>query len=482
MIDIRPAGRVLGWLVTLLGATMILPAGVDLIDRDPNSGAFVLSMLVTVTTGASVALACGRGRTDDLDLRQGFLLVTATWIAFTAFATLPLMLGEPSISFTDAVFETMSAMTTTGGTVLIGLETLPRGVLLWRGLLQWIGGIGVILLAMILLPVLKIGGMQLLRTSDFNTMGKVLPKAKEIAAAFGAVYVTLTAACAAGFSWAGMSGFDAVVHAMTTIATGGMANYDSSFTRFTPAAQYIAIIFMLAGGMSFVRFLQFARGDAGALMRDTQIRAYLLVFALFSIMVLLARALRGEELNELAMREAFFTVASIQSTTGFATTDYQTWGPLAIALVFCVGMICGCSGSTAGGPKVFRYQIMLGAIADEMRFLHSPHAVRALRFQGAAVGPEVVASVMGFFMMFFLTLGAASILLVLMGVSPVTAISGVATCLSNVGPGLGPEIGPAGNFAGLADPVKWVLTLVMLVGRLEILTVYVLFTGAFWRS
>ncbi len=477
MPDIRPASFVVGWLLILLGAGMAFPSAIDLVDGNPNASAFLASMLLTVTAGAAIALACGPQRAGSLDLRQGFLLVTLAWLGLTGFATLPLMLGAPDLSFTDAFFETMSAMTTTGGTVITGLETMPRSVLLWRGLLQWMGGIGVILLAMILLPVLKIGGMQLLRTSDFNTMGKILPRAKEMAFAFGAAYIVLSVLCAAGYAAGGMSAFDAVVHAMTTIATGGMANYDSSFGGFGAGAQYVASLFMLLCSLSFVRFVQAGRGDVAPLLADTQIRAFLLIYLAVCAAVLAGRLAEGHALTEQTLREVLFNIASIVSTTGYATTDYQTWGSLTVALVFCAGMICGCSGSTAGGPKVFRYQILLAAISAEVRYLHSPSALHAMRFQGTTISAEVVGSVMAYFMMFFLSLGIGAVLLMLIGLSPVTAISGAATCLSNVGPGLGPEIGPAGNFATLPDAAKWVLSLLMLVGRLELLTVYVLLTA-----
>jgi trk system potassium uptake protein TrkH len=294
--------------------------------------------------------------------------------------------------------------------------------------------------------------------------------------------MALTLACAFAYEWAGMSAFDATVHAMTTLATGGMANYDASFAGFSPAAQYVATVFMLLGGMSFVRFVQFARGDVAPLFADTQIRVYLAVYALFCVGLLFARAAAGDALDELALREVLFNMASVLTTTGYATTDYTLWGSLAVALFFCAGLVCGCSGSTAGGPKVFRYQLLAASIATEVRYLHSPHAVYVRRYQGQPVPPGIIDSVAGFFMLYFLTLGIGSVALVLIGLDPVTAISGVATCIANVGPGLGPIIGPAGNFASLPDAAKWVLAFLMLAGRLELLTVYVVFTAAFWRG
>lgn len=484
MTDLRPVGYVIGWLVALLGATMGLPALIDLIDGHPNASAFLGAMVVTLCSGVSIALACTSSSRSAhrLTNSQGLMITTVAWLVFTAFATLPLTLGAPHLDFVDALFETTSAMTTSGGTVIVGLDHMPRSVLLWRGLLQWIGGLGVVLFAIILLPLFGVGGMQLLRAADFNTLDKVLPKAKEIALAFGAIYLILSIACALFYAWAGMSAFDAVVHSMSTIATGGMANYDSSFGAFPPATHYVAIVFMMLGSMSFVRFVQLAAGQSRPLFADSQIQAFLLIYAVFAAGLLIARLLNGDALSEPMAREVLFNLASIQSTTGFASTDYQLWGSLAMTLFFCVGLICGCSGSTAGGPKVFRYQLLFGAVIAEMRLLHRPNSVHVLRYQGRRVSGEVVDSVMAFFMLFFLTVGIASVALVLLGLDPVTAISGATACISNIGPGLGPLIGPAGNFAGVSDPAKLVFTFLMLVGRLEIMTVYVLCTAAFWRA
>jgi trk system potassium uptake protein TrkH len=482
MIDIRPVGYILGWLVLVLGLLMLVPFAVDLREGDVNAEAFALSAVLTIVVGAAVAVACAENRKPSLTLRQGFLLTTGSWAVFPAAGALPMMLGAPELDFTDAYFEAMSAMTTTGATVIAGLEDLPRGLLFWRGLLQWLGGIGVILLAMILLPILNIGGMQLLRNADFNTLGKIMPRTKGIAFSIGTAYATLTLACGLGYVWAGMSTFDATVHAMTTLATGGMGNYDSSFGAFTPAAQYVSTVFMLLGAMSFSRYVQFARGETSALYRDSQIRAFLVVYLGFVLALLAVRALNADPIDETSVREVLFNLASVISTTGYASTDYSAWGPTAWTLIFCAMMICGCSGSTTGGPKVFRYQLLLGAISGEVRRLHSPNVVVTEHYQGQLVSSDVMDSVMAFFMMFFLTLGTGAVVLVLLGLDPVTAITGAATCLSNVGPGLGEIIGPAGNFASLDVPVKWVLSFLMLAGRLELLTVYVLVTAAFWRG
>lgn len=263
MIEIRPVAYIIGWLVLLLGGLMAIPMIADLIHRDPNAKAFALAAVLTMVSGAALAAACATDRTTALDLRQGFLLTVASWTVFPAVAGLPLMLGDPGLDFTDAYFEFTSALTATGSTVIVGLQDLPHGALLWRVMVTWIGGIGVILLAMILLPILNIGGMQMLKNADFNTLGKVMPRAKAIAWSIGVTYAVLTFACGLGFVWTGMNGFDAVSHAMSSVATGGMANYDSSFAGFPPAAQYVATVFMLLGALSFIRYVQFARGIRG---------------------------------------------------------------------------------------------------------------------------------------------------------------------------------------------------------------------------
>jgi trk system potassium uptake protein len=308
-----------------------------------------------------------------------------------------------------------------------------------------------------------------------------MPQAKAIAASIGFVYLTLTVACALGYLWAGMPGFDAITHSFSTVATGGMANHDDSFAGFSPAVQWIATVFMLLGAMSFSRFVQFARGEPQALFRDSQIRAFLAIYLCLAAGLLAARLMAEAPLGDGTVREVLFSLASVITTTGFAATDYSLWGPLAETILFCAMMICGCSGSTSGGPKVFRYQLLLGAVQGEVRRLHSPNVVFTPRFQGIPVSTDVMDSVIAFFMLFFLTLGMGAVALVLLDLDPVSAISGAAACLTNVGPGLGPVIGPVGTYATLPDAAKWVCSFLMLVGRLEIMTAYVLFTAAFWR-
>ena len=322
----------------------------------------------------------------------------------------------------------------------------------------------------------------MLKSADFNTLGKIMPQAKSIAISIGFVYLALTLACTLAYLWAGMPGFDAISHGFSTIATGGMSNHDNSFAGFSPAVQWVATVFMLLGALSFSRYVQLVRGEPQALFRDSQIRAFLLIYLVLAAALLAARLLADAPLGVATLREVLFSLASVITTTGFAATDYSLWGPFAETIFFCAMMICGCSGSTSGGPKVFRYQLLLGAVHGEVRRLHSPSAVFTPRFQGVAVTTDVMDSVIAFFMLFFLTLGLGAVALVLLELDPVSAITGAAASLTNVGPGLGPVLGPAGTYAPLPDAAKWVCSFLMLVGRLEIMTAYVLFTAAFWRA
>jgi trk system potassium uptake protein TrkH len=482
MIDIRPVGYVIGWLVAALGLSMLVPLGFDLYAGERNAEAFAASALLTLAAGTMMVLACAGRRGRGLTLQQSFLLATGIWAVFPFFGALPFVIGVPLASFTDAFFEAMSAFTTTGATVFVELETMPPGTLLWRGMMQWFGGLGIVVVAMVFLPTLRIGGMQLFRSEAFDTLGKILPKAGEIAAQLTAIYVALTFACMMGYLWSGLGGFDALVHAMTTIATGGMGNYDASFAAFGPGADWVAIVFMCLAALPFIRYLQFVAGDPKPLWRDPQIHAFFLLLATFVLLLAVWMAFRPPEHGSYALREILFNIVSVMTGTGYANADYNLWGPFAIAIFFTVGLIGGCSASTTCSVKVFRYQVLFATVAAEVRRLHSPNRVVQPRYGGQPIGPDVLNAVMAFFLFFFLILGMVAVALVVIGLAPITAISGAASALANIGPGLGPEIGPAGNYAGLPDAAKWLLALTMLVGRLEILTVLVIFTASFWRG
>jgi trk system potassium uptake protein TrkH len=486
MFDLRPVGYVIGLLVFCLGLSMLVPMAADLIAGNGHWGAFAESAAITAMFGLLVALACANGTSRGLTIQQTFLLTTAVWVVLPLFGALPFLLGDMTPTggarVVDAVFEAMSGVTTTGSTVFTGLDALPVGLNLWRALLQWFGGIGIIVVAMVFLPELRVGGMQVFRSEAFETMGKILPRASEIAARISVIYVGLTVACGLAYAALGMPAFEALIHALTTLSTGGFSSRDSSFGAFQGPLEYVAAVFMILASLPFVRYIQLLAGTARPILLDSQVRAYLGTILALTIFMTLYRVVVNDDHWEHGFREGIFNVTSIISGTGFASVDYQLWGPVPVVMFFLIGLIGGCAGSTSCSIKVFRYQILFASVQTQVRRLYAPHGVFEPRFEGRSVGEDVMSSVMAFFVLFFVTLLVVAILLGLTGLDFVTSVSGAATALGNIGPGLGPIIGPAGNFAPLNDSAKWILIAAMLIGRLELMAVFVLFTTRFWRD
>ncbi len=482
MFDLRPVGYVIGLLVASLGLTMLAPLVADLIAGNGHWFVFFESAIVTVLTGGLIALACSNGVTEGLTLRQTFLLTSLVWLMLPVFGAIPFVLGAPEANFTDAFFEAMSGLTTTGATVLSGIDALPEGIKLWRGMLQWLGGVGIIVVAMVFLPELRVGGMQIFRSEAFDTMGKILPRAGEIARQIFVVYFGLSIACALSYLAAGMLPFDAMVHAMTTVSTGGMANTDLSFAAYGAAIHYIGSAFMVLAALPFVRYVQLLAGTAQPLWRDPQIHVFFMIIG-FCVM-LIASWVWGRDgvISEYAFREALFNVISIISGTGYSSADYMGWGTFPVAMFFFIGLIGGCAGSTSCSVKVFRYQLVFAAIKSQIRQIHSPHGVFTPRYDGRPIGDDVLNSVMAFLVAFFLSLGATAVLLGLTGLDFITSVSGASAALANIGPGLGLEIGPAGNYANINDTAKWILSIAMFVGRLEIMVVLTIVSIKFWRN
>ncbi len=482
MVDFRPVGYVTGLLVAALGVSMLIPMFVDLAHGDSHAGTFLESALITFLIGGLTAVASSNSVAGGMSLQQIFLMTTGVWVVLPFFGALPFMWGAPGASFTDAYFEAMSGLTTTGSTVFSGLEALPSGLLVWRSMLQWFGGIGIIVVAMAFLPELRVGGMQIFRSEGFDTDGKVLPRAAEIASRISVIYLVLTVACAMAYLIAGMPLFEAANHAMTTIATGGFSTRDGSFGTFRGAPEYVAAIFMMLASLPFVRYVQILAGSSAALLRDSQVRAFLTTLLTIIVLIALHRILAQDTPARVALREALFNITSIMTGTGYASANYQLWGTFPVTVFFLVGLIGGCAGSTSCSVKVFRYQILLRAVTNQIRRIQSPHGVYQLKYAGRRLSEDVLSSVMVFLTMFLVTFGVVAVLLSATGLDLVTAVSGAATALANVGPGLGATIGPNGNFAGLSGAAKWILLSAMLVGRLELMVVFVLFTSRFWRA
>ncbi|MDO6587921.1 TrkH family potassium uptake protein [Salipiger sp. 1_MG-2023] len=482
MFDIRPVAYVIGLLVATLGATMFLPMIVDIAEGRGEWHVFLECGLLTVLIGGLIALGCANAVKEGLTLQQTFLLTVGVWAMLPLFGGLPFIFGATEASFTDSYFEAMSGLTTTGSTVFVGLDDLPMGLLLWRGILQWLGGIGIIVVAMVFLPELRVGGMQVFRSEAFETMGKILPRATEIASSISTIYVALTLACAISYMLCGMNAFDATVHALTTLSTGGFSNYDASFGTFSGAAEYVASVFMISAALPFVRYVQMLNGHYTPFWKDGQIVAFLLTIVVLVVVMAGALMVQFPHHPEQAFRESLFNITSIISGTGYASVDYMGWGPFVITMFFFIGLIGGCAGSTTCSIKIFRYQILFASIRVQMRRIRAPHGVFLPRFQGRAVDDETLSSVLAFFAFFVVSLGVLSVGLGMTGLDFITSISGAATALANVGPGLGSEIGPAGNFAGINDTAKWMLAFAMLTGRLELMAVFALFTPRFWQA
>jgi trk system potassium uptake protein len=480
--DFRPVFLVIGVLLSMLAAGMCMPAIVDGIAGNPDWQVFAVSAGVTMFIGVAMTLTCRTGRVR-FTVRQAFVLTTMAWIAITMFAALPFTFSDLELSYTDAFFEAMSGITTTGSTIMVGLDDAPPGILLWRAILQWLGGIGIIVMAIAVMPMLRVGGMQLFRMESSDQSDKALPRVAHIAAATAAIYAALTAIWAGAYWLAGMTGFEAIAHAMTTIATGGYSTSDGSIGHFDSATiDAIATAGMIVGSLPFVLYLQSLRGQGTALFRDSQVRVFVAVAAtvVFSVAAFLWLQNGLEPLQ--ALRYASFNAISIMTGTGYATAAFDTWGSFAMPIFLVIMFIGGCSGSTTCGIKIFRFQVLYAAARTQLHHLLQPHGVFIPYYNRRPIPEEVIVSVLAFFFLFGISLSLLAVGLGMLGLDFVTALSGAATAISNVGPALGPIIGPAGTFADLPDAAKWLLSAGMLLGRLELLTVLVLFNKTFWRG
>ena len=482
MIDFRPILFIVGILLTTLAVAMTLPAMADLAVANPDWRVFASASAVTLFIGVALILST-RSATRRINLRQAFVLTALCWLVIPTFGALPFKFSALHMHYPDAFFEAMSGVTTTGSTVIVGLDRAPPGILLWRALLQWLGGIGIIAMAITVLPLLQVGGMQLFRMESSDKSEKAMPRTAQIAGWTGVIYLGLTILCAILYWVAGMSGFDAVAHAMTTIATGGYSTHDTSIGYFGNAwVDVIAIAFMLLGSLPFVLYLRALRGNPGSLWRDEQVKLFLAIVALsVAVMTFYLHLKNGVEAFT-ALRLASFNVVSIITGTGYATTDFGLWGGFAVAALFCMMFIGGCAGSTTCGLKVFRFQVLYAAASIQLRRLLQPNGVFIPYYNRKPISEQVLASVMAFFFLFILCWAALAMGLGFTGLDFLTATSGAAAAIANVGPGLGDMIGPAGNFAELPIGAKWMLSFGMLLGRLELFTILVLLMPSFWRA
>ncbi len=483
MIDFRPVLYIVGLLLCALGAAMLFPAAVDLAFDDRDWLVFFVSSAVTVFIGGSLVLSMRGREQQELGLREAFLLTVLSWTLVSLFAAIPLLFSNLGLDMADAVFEAVSGITTTGSTVLVKLDAMHKGVLLWRSILQWIGGIGIVVTAIALLPLLRVGGMQLFRTESSDRSEKLFPRLKQIATAFIGIYVGLSVVCAVALWAAGMTAFDAVNHAMTTLSTGGFSTKDASVAFYNSRTiEAIIIVFMLIGGITFTLHVRALRRGPAVYLRDEQVRGFLALIALATVSIAAWLVVTQDTSMLRALRLASFNVVSIVTTTGFASSDYLLWGAFPIGAFYFLTFVGGCTGSTSGAIKIFRFQILYAVAYQQLIRLLAPHRITVAKVQDKEIDSAAALSVLGFFFFYAMTFGVLALALSLFGLDALTAISGAATAVGNVGPGLGSIIGPAGNFAELPDGAKWLLSAGMLLGRLEFVTVFVLLTRAFWRE
>lgn len=479
MIHIRPILFVIGLLLAMLAAAMVLPALVDLADGNDDWRAFFGSAVATFFVGGLIVLLTFDDRPVVLSVKDAFLLTTLSWIVLCAFAAIPFI--GIGLSYTDAYFETMSGLTTTGSTILVGLDKLPRGILLWRALLNGVGGIGIVVMAILILPYLRVGGMQLFHAESSDKSEKILPRALELVAATAGIYFGLILACGIAYFVLGMTPFDATCHALATLATGGFSTHDASFGFFhSSPIEWVAVIFMMLGAMPFVVLIRAMGGTPSALFNDEQVRGFVTFIAVVSVMLAIWLTLKRDVSFLDALRLASFNVVSVVTTTGFASEDYAAWGTFAVGLFFLLTFVGGCSGSTAGAIKIYRLQV--AGVLTQRHFTHliSPSRIVTLSYNGRRLPDDVPFSVVAFLAIYMGTVGIFTVMLTGMGLDLVTSVSSAAQAIGNVGPGLGEIVGPSGNFATLPAPAKWTLAAAMLLGRLELFTVLVLFRPEFW--
>lgn len=479
-----PLIKLLGLLLLLLGSFKLAPTLLLAFENnEAETKTFFSSMLFTLACGGVMVLV-GSLAPFHLRGRQIFLLTTLSWVVLSLFSALPFVFGSTQLSMTDAIFESVSGLTTTGATILSGLDTTSRGILLWRAVLQWLGGIGIIVLGMAILPFLQVGGMRLFQSESSDWSEKALPRSGTLAKAIGKVYVGLTSLCILSYWLAGMGPFDAFVHGMTTSATGGFSNYDASMGQFaaTTSILWIGVVFMFLGSLPFVLFVHMIQGNTLPIFKDSQVQALAkIILGAVAIMTFYLATQQNWEWSA-ALTQASFNVVSVISTTGFSSMDYNGWGNFAVLFFLYLMFIGGCSGSTSGGFKVFRHQLSLVLMRNQMMTLLHPRGIFSQRYNGRPVPDDVIRSMVAFAFFFFATIASLALALSFMGLDFITSFTAAVTAVANIGPGLGETVGPAGNFTSLPDLGKWLMSFGMILGRLEIVTFMILFTRAFWRT
>ena len=469
----------LGILQIILGIFMMVPIIVQFY-YDEIDSSFFGSAIVTIIFGTLFFLS-NLDHDRKLNLQQAFLVTSLSWLSIAIFGSLPFILSNTEFSFTNAFFESMSGITTTGSTIISNLESMPKGILFWRAILQWLGGIGIIVMAITLMPIMNVGGMQLFKISSNDSSEKILPKSKEIALRLIYIYSILTALCAISYKLLGMNIFDSLTHSMTTIATGGFSNYNESIGFFDSVSIEIsAMVFIILGSLPFIAYIKFLNGNRKIFFLDVQVKTFIKI--IFISIIILSIYLIINKSTQLNLRSIFFNVISILTGTGYVNAQFDNWGGFALIIFLGLMFIGGCAGSTTCGIKIFRIQILYSFAKNQIKKIIYPKGIFILKYDQNPVDNKFIASIISFIYMYLIIFFIITALLSLTGLDFITSISGAATSISNVGPGLGSIIGPNGNFSSLPDVSKWILTLGMILGRLELFAILVLFLPSFWRN
>ncbi len=482
MTDFRPIVYVLGRILIVLAILMLAPAIVDYRSGLPNGMDFLESAIATAAMGGVLTLATANSLGQGLSVRQAYLLTVTIWTVLPIFGGLPFMLGEPHLTFTHAYFEAASGFTTTGSTVIVGLDGLPDGMNLWRGMTNSFGGLGIAFVAMIFLPVMRVGGMQYFKTEGFDTFGKSLPRATDIARQLVIVYFGLTVISAMTYRALGMSALDAVVCAMATIATGGFSPMDNSFGKYPGAMEYAGAFFMILASLPYIRYVQLISGQSRPLWRDAQTRAYLRWIAVAVGSVALWRVLTSDMGIEPAFREALFNLVSIISGTGFFSGSFSAWGGYMLVVAFVIGVIGGCSGSSSGGLSVFRVQVAAKVLAAQIRQIATPSRVNVVKYDGQNVADDVINGLILFITGYVVVIGVMSVAITLTGVDMYSAVWATWTSIGNIGYGFGPMVVRTGTFVDFPNAAIWLMSATMILGRLGLLAILVVLLPKFWRS
>ena len=469
----------LGILQIILGIFMFIPIIFQFIYSEIDSSFFGAS-IVTIIFGTLFFLS-NLDHDKKLTLQQAFLLTALSWLSIAIFGSLPFIFSDLNFSFINAFFESMSGITTTGSTIISNLDEMPKSILLWRAILQWLGGIGIIIMAITLMPIMNVGGMQLFKISNNDSSEKILPKSKEIAIRLIYIYTSLTLLCSLTYKFFGMNFFDSLTHSMTTIATGGFSNYNESIGFFDSVSIEIsAMIFIILGSLPFIAYIKFISGDKKIIFNDVQIRTFFKI--IISSIIILSLYLMISGSTELNFRSILFNIISILTGTGYVNAEFDTWGSFTLILFLGLMFIGGCAGSTTCGVKIFRIQILYLFVVNQLKKIIYPNGIFVLKYDQNPIDNKFISSIISFIYMYLVVFFILTALLSLTGLDFITSISGAATSISNVGPGLGSIIGPNGDFSTLPDSSKWILTFGMILGRLELFAILVLFLPSFWRN